>query len=105
MKISTEFAQGKLTIKLNGELDHHAAKEIIDNICREIDKTMPKLCVLDMKSIGFMDSSGIAVILKVYKRVKETGGEVSVINLSRQSRRVLNMSGMEKLVSMEEVKA
>ena len=105
MKIATEFGQGRLVIKLHGELDHHAARGLIENISKDIDRSLPKVCVLDMKDIGFMDSSGIAVILKAHKLMKELGGEVLVINLSKQSKRVLDMAGIDKFISMEERKA
>lgn len=102
MKIATEFTQGRLVINIHGELDHHSAKGLIENICEDIDKSLPKVCVLDMKDIGFMDSSGIAVILKAHKRMMELGGELKVLNLSKQSKRVFEMSGLEKHISMEE---
>lgn len=105
MKVITEYRQGRLTIRLYGELDHHAAKEVIETICREIDDCLPLSCFVDMKGVGFMDSSGIAVILKVYKRMKELGGTVILKNLGTHARKVLNMSGLTKLISMEEVKA
>ncbi len=101
MKIATEFGQGKLVIKLHGEIDHHAARGLIENICSDIDKCLPNVCILDMKDVGFMDSSGIAVLVKAYKRMKELGGELKVLNLSNQSRRVLEMSGLEKIICME----
>lgn len=105
MKIITEYRQGRLTVRLTGELDHHVAKEIIETVCREIDKCLPLSCFIDMKGVGFMDSSGIAVILKIYKRMKELGGTVIVRNLGKHARKVLDMSGLTRLVSMEEVKA
>lgn len=104
MKITTEYRQGRLTVWLKGELDHHVAKEIIETICSEIDKCLPLSCFIDMKGVGFMDSSGIAVILKIYKRMKELGGTVIVRNLGKHARKVLDMSGLTRLVSMEEVK-
>ncbi len=104
MKIATEFVKGKLVIRLHGEIDHHAARGLIENICSDIDKCLPKVCVLDMKDVGFMDSSGIAVLVKAYKRMKELGGELRVLNVCNQCRRVLEMSGLEKIICMEDIK-
>lgn len=105
MKITTEFRRGRLTVWLCGELDHHAAKEVIGTICDEIDACLPASCVLDLKGVGFMDSSGIAVMLRTYKRMRELGGAVHIINAGKQASRVLEMSGIEKLIGTEEVKA
>ncbi|NLL46150.1 MAG: STAS domain-containing protein [Clostridiales bacterium] len=105
MKITTEYRHGRLTVWLNGELDHHVAKDIIETVCREIDQCLPLSCFIDMKGVGFMDSSGIAVILKIYKRMKELGGTVIIRNLGKHARKVLDISGINRLVNMEEVKA
>jgi len=105
MKVTTEYRQGRLTVWLNGELDHHAAKNVIETICREIDECLPSSCFMDMKGVGFMDSSGIAVILKAYKSMKELGGTLIIRNLGKHAQKVLDMSGLTKLISMEEVNA
>jgi stage II sporulation protein AA (anti-sigma F factor antagonist) len=105
MKTASEYGHRKLTIKLYGELDHHAAKETIDLISKDIDKYQPKICILDFRGVAFMDSSGIAVMVKAYKRIKELGGELRVLNISKQSKRVFEMSGLEKLISLEEIRA
>jgi len=105
MKITTEFRQGRLTIWLNGELDHHAAKSVIETACREIDECLPNSCFIDMKGVSFMDSSGIAVILKIYKKMKAIGGTVIIRNMGSHARKILDMSGLTRLISSEEVKA
>lgn len=105
MKVTTEFRRGRLTVWLNGELDHHAAREVIGTICDEIDDCLPSSCILDFKGVGFMDSSGIAVILKSYKRMRELGGSLLILNASKQAMRVLEMSGIGKFISTEEIKA
>ena len=45
-----------------------------------------------------MDSSGIAVILRLHKRMKLTGGRLAVIDPAPQPLRVLDASGIERLV-------
>ncbi len=105
MKVTTEFRRGRLTVWLGGELDHHAAREVIGTICDEIDECLPNSCILDFKGVGFMDSSGIAVILKTYKRMRELNGSLLILNASKQAMRVLEMSGIGKFISTEEIKA
>ena len=98
MKISTAFSAGKLTIFLSGELDHHEARCTIRSIDELLDEYLPRDCALDMSSLSFMDSSGIAVIIRVSRRMRALGGRAWVENPSKQPLRVIDASGIERLV-------
>ena len=98
MKINTTFGDGRLHIFLEGELDHHAAKKVMQAIEEHIDANLPRDCILDMKKLTFMDSSGIAVILKTHRRMSETGGKLSVENALKQPMRVIDAAGIDRIV-------
>jgi stage II sporulation protein AA (anti-sigma F factor antagonist) len=100
MTIGSLFENGELTVYLDGELDHHSAKKAVAFIEEKIDTHLPREIVLDMKDLSFMDSSGIALVLKTYRRMKEIGGKVRVENVSKQPRRVLDASGVERIVKV-----
>ena len=61
---------------------------------------MPRDCVLDMTHVKFMDSSGIAVILRVHKRMRELGGRLWVENVPSQPMRVMDAAGIDRLISI-----
>lgn len=98
MKVFTAFEEGKLVISLKGELDQHCARKVMDDISGLIDQYMPRDCVLDMSGVSFMDSSGIAVILRTHRRMNETGGRIWVENPARQPYKVIEASGIERIV-------
>lgn len=106
MKIAKRYEKGKLTIFLYGELDHHAARSTMRAINDMVELDMPRQVVLDFGGLGFMDSSGIALILKLKRMMELCGGDVWVEHPNRQVLRVLEASGIGKLVpiAMESVK-
>ena len=104
MRTSAVYSGGGLTVSLYGELDHHGAKKCMAEIERLIDAYLPKMCVLDMKGLGFMDSSGIAVVLKTLRRMDEIGGGVAVVNVKEQPMRVLDAAGIGRLVRVNAAK-
>jgi stage II sporulation protein AA (anti-sigma F factor antagonist) len=55
-----------------------------------------------MKNMKFMDSSGIALILKAYKRMKEIEGVLRIENVPPQPKRVLSASGIERIIDIRE---
>ena len=64
MRIITHDDGRCLTLRLLGELDHAAAQEVMSGIEDAVEEYLPRRCVLDLSGLSFMDSSGIAVILK-----------------------------------------
>ena len=48
----------------------------------------------------FMDSSGIAVLLRADRRMRETEGHVEVVGVPVQAGRVLQAAGLHKLIPM-----
>jgi len=98
MKVAAKLKNGRLSVYLSGDLDHHGAKAAMAEIEDEIDRALPKDCVIDMSGLTFMDSSGIAVILKTHKRMNELGGRTWVENVPKQPMRVLDASGIDRLI-------
>ena len=104
MNISTAFAAGRLTIYLAGELDHHEARGAIRSIDELLDEYLPRDCVLDMPGLSFMDSSGIALIIRMSRRMKNLGGRAWIENPAKQPLRVIDASGIDRLVPVATVK-
>lgn len=98
MNISTAFSAGRLTIFLSGELDHHEAKYAVHSIDELLDEYLPRDCAINMASLSFMDSSGIAVIIRISRRMKELGGRAWIENPAKQPQRVIDASGIDRLV-------
>lgn len=89
-----------LIISLSGELDHHAAKTAMESIERWIDQNLPGKTVLDLAGLSFMDSSGIAVVLRAKRRMEALQGNLAVINIPRQAARVLETAGLGRYIDL-----
>ena len=63
MVIRMESTPSVLTVWLTGELDHHAAREIREQIDSALGRCTATLLRLDFSGVGFMDSSGIGLIM------------------------------------------
>jgi len=98
MKYKAENRQ--LTITLSGELDHHAAKGLMDSIDRCMEQNLPSKAILDLGELTFMDSSGIAVVLRAKRRMEALAGTLVVVNIPRQASRVLETAGLSKYVDL-----
>lgn len=98
MKYKAENRQ--LTITLTGELDHHAAKGLMEAIDRCMEQDLPVKTLLDLGGLTFMDSSGIAVVLRAKRRMEALAGALVVVNIPRQAARVLETAGLDRYVDL-----
>ena len=101
MTVSTSFSAGRLTICLAGELAQHEAQQTSACIAELLDEFLPRDCVLDLSALRFMDSSGIAVIVKADRHSKSIGGRLWIENPSGQVLRVLDAAGLERMIPVE----
>ncbi len=100
MKLTSTQNGGRLELRLSGELDHHEARQLLDQMEERIEEALPRDCVLDLRELRFMDSSGIAVILRAYKRMNALGGRLFVENVQSQPLRVLDASGIDRMIEI-----
>lgn len=97
------FIEDKLLLfEFTEELDHHASERIRKRVDYEIQRFMPKKVILDFKSVNFMDSAGIGLIIGRYKTANCYGGTLELLNINDKVRRVLEMSGVLKLIPIIE---
>jgi stage II sporulation protein AA (anti-sigma F factor antagonist) len=101
LQIDLEIVNNVLLVRLNGELDHHTAEELRTRVTTTLEQHNIAHIVLNLKSLSFMDSSGLGVILGRYKQIKNSGGEMVVCSISPAVKRLFEMSGLFKIIRLE----
>lgn len=86
------------TAHLFGELDHHSAEQVKDELDLLIRRFNDMNLVLDLKNLSFMDSSGLGVILGRYKKLKTKGGKMYIRNANSQIEKVFTVSGIYQII-------
>ncbi len=89
-----------LIAEIIGEIDHHSARTLREEIDAKIIRATPKILMLDFEKVTFMDSSGIGLIMGRYKLLNPTGGRIIIKNSSSLVKRLLTLSGISKLASI-----
>jgi len=96
--LTHEMSRGTLTIRLKGDLDHHSAGELREEMDRLLSDPAVRRVVLDMSALGFMDSSGIGLILGRYKLLRRRGGQLLIRSGNRRVDRILQLSGLYEII-------
>ena len=84
-------------VRPSGELDLASA----DALRRQLHEALaeaPELLVLDLSDVSFLDSSGIAVIVSVFKAQRDRGARLHVVNPQPTVRRALELVGLGMLL-------
>ena len=102
LNIQLEVKHRVLCIRLEGELDHHTAEQLRNQVNTMIEEQSVKHILLNLGELKFMDSSGLGVILGRYKQISNLGGEMVVCSISPDVKRLFEMSGLFKIIRMEE---
>ena len=97
-----EVNEQSLTVYLEGELDHHTLRTVSRELAEKLDLLLPKQLVLDMRRVRFMDSSGIALVIKALRRMDELAGSVTLRAVPPAPLRILTMAGVERHIRIEE---
>lgn len=102
LQIEFEYSSKALIVRLKGELDHHTAETVKTRMEEAIERGNSNNIILSMKQLSFMDSSGLGVILGRYKQVSAKGGKMVVCDVNPAVQRLFQMSGLFKILAMEE---
>ena len=102
MGVRLKIDEHVITAYIEGDIDHHTAREIRENIDAVILGTCPTLLYLDFGAVSFMDSSGVGLILGRYKIMQSIKGQVRVINAPPIIGRMLKLAGISRLNILEE---
>ena len=96
-----EHSGDRLTALLTGEIDHHTAGKIRDEIDAAIEFHRPACLVIDFGGVTFMDSSGIGLVMGRYKLMKSINGTVRVEKTPKPLRKVMKLSGLYDLAQFD----
>lgn len=93
--------EGKqLWARIKGELDLENADTFRQELEANLDHARPEVLVLDLTGVTFIDSSGLGVILGRYRRLKKEGGKLIIYRPQPQVRRLLELSGLGKIMTI-----
>ena len=80
-----------VTLTLSGELDLSTIEQLEEAIADRVDGK-PALVVLDLRSLVFLDSTGLRLMLRLDASVREAGGRLVLVKGPRRVHRVFELT-------------
>ena len=99
--LTTEKQGHTLVVKIGGELDLSTSPKFREVVEEELmrDPYLRHL-ILDFSETGFIDSSGLGVILGRFKQVSQKSGKLLAIHVPDHLLRVFELSGLMRIMEV-----
>lgn len=99
-RILSEVKGETLKLAILGEIDHHCAATLREDLDDAILAAMPRIIDLDLATVDFMDSSGLGVIMGRKATADRIGAEFRLVNPAARIARILDLAGLGKVVTI-----
>ena len=94
-----ESHDGIVVLKLGGSLDAMTAPELMPTIDRMVEEKRTRVTV-DLEGLDLIDSSGVAAIVALYKRIRSHGGRVTVTGARDQPLAIFKLLRMDRVFAL-----
>jgi len=90
--------QGYHIVTLTGEIDLESSPQARQILLETVNQSLKLL--IDMATVTYIDSSGIATLVEAFQRAKKKGGQVAFICLNHAVVRVLTLARLDKVFTI-----
>ena len=101
MKFKTREVDGVTILDLNGRITLGEGSGTLRDAVREIVGKGSNKILLNLADVSYVDSSGLGELVSAYTAVKNSGGELKLVNLTKK---VSDLLVITKLATVFDVK-
>ncbi len=102
MEINKAVSNRNVIITLKGRLDTMTSQQLIGEIS-DIDYDETENVTLNFNDLEYVSSSGLRVILSLYKDLKSNGGSLKIVNVNSMIAELFDMTGMRDYLDIEQI--
>jgi anti-sigma B factor antagonist len=99
LDVSTREESGRVVVAAIGEVDVYTAPQLDAELSRLTGDGRTDL-VVDLSRVEFLDSTGLSVLVKALKRVREADGRLDVVVSSDRVTKVFRITGLDQLIPL-----
>jgi anti-sigma B factor antagonist len=101
MKVTTRQVDGVTILDLSGRITLGEGSVQLRDAIRDLLSKGQKLILLNLADVNYIDSSGIGELVSAYTTVRNQGGELKLLNLTKKVHDLLQIT---KLYTVFDVK-
>ncbi len=100
MQYQIHKTKNVLLVSVSGEIDHHTAPRLRDNVDVELMKNDIGKVIFDFSKVEMMDSSGIGMLMGRYRILRGRGGKLCVAGAPSHINKIIRLSGLAGIASI-----
>ena len=100
IRTSTRQVENVLIVDIIGELRLGEGTDVLRNLVRDLVNSGYKGILLNLRDVRHIDSAGVGELMSCYTTVRNAGGQLKLMNLSKN---VHNLLQITKLYTLFEV--
>ena len=98
MQVKNRVYNNTLYVLLSGELDEHSASGAREKLDVMFEGKGFRQIIIDLSELGFMDSTGIGVLIGRYKKMKDKNIPIYICNPSNHAEKIFKMTGLYEIM-------
>src|ERR687894_2418041 len=100
MELSVRENQGVTVVMVSGEMDAGNSTQLREELDHLLAEGSRKL-VIDLGKVGFMNSSGLATLVRYYKLARSNCGDISLAALQPKVRQAFQLSRLDRVFDLQ----
>ena len=102
LKIKYDLTEDR-TIEINpvGEVDIFTSPELKNKVFELIDENNSDI-IINGESLDYIDSTGLGVLMSIYKKVQEKNLHFKITNLKPNIYKLFDITGLKKVFNIQE---
>jgi anti-sigma B factor antagonist len=96
LDIKSERAEDVCVLVLEGEIDVYTAPHLKEELVSAVEYGCANV-VVDMEKVGFIDSSGLGVLVSALRRARERDGVVRIVCTRENILKIFRITGLDKV--------
>jgi anti-sigma B factor antagonist len=103
MTFSIKKHDGVVVVDVDGQLIVSNRQELKQKLLEELERGGKKF-LIDFAKTGYIDSSGLGVLVSLSKKIREQGGELRLANLNDDLKTLFELTKLDTLFQIAETR-
>ena len=99
LTVQVDDVGGWAVARIFGDIDIATAPRLRERLVAVVTGGQPNV-VLDLEEVGFLDSTGLGVIIGVLKRTRTHGGDLRLVTTKPSLRSLFELTGLERTLPL-----
>jgi anti-anti-sigma factor len=91
--------RGDTILAVRGDVDLATASFLWESVEQVLSDS--ERLIVDLRDVDFLDSTGLSVFVRAHRRLREAGGALVLRSPSPRVRRVLDLTGLAQVLTIE----